>query len=130
MNRLTYRIGVGVCDGGVLRSFANDVEHTVLESFLVLAQSILLPSVIEHVCVKAMPLHARREEADARSVVGLLLKGERSAVLHELSEFDGVTSAELRQRRFNLLLFDVVVLFVLATTGQTLPWEGSFHQVQ
>jgi len=125
------RIGIVSCSlGGVLGSFANDVEHTVLESLLVLAQSVLLPSVVEHVRVKAVPLHARREEADTRGVVRLLLEGERSAVLHELSEFDGVPAAKLGQRRFNLLLLDVVVLFVLAPTWQTLPWERTLNQVK
>ena len=77
-----------------------------------------------------MPLDARREEADASRIVGLLLKGERAAVLHELSEFDGVAATQFRQGRFNLLLLDVVVLLVLAATGQALPWERAFDEVE
>ena len=41
-----------------------------------------------------MPLHASLEEVDACAVVGLLLKFERAAVLHELKELAGVALAQ------------------------------------
>ncbi len=60
-----------------------------------------------------MTSHARLEEADALPVVGLLLELQLAAVIHVLFEFSGVTSAELLKGCLNLLLLDVVVLFIL-----------------
>ena len=74
-----------------------------------------------------MPGHAGVEEADASLIVGLLLKLERTAVLHEFSKLRGVATAEFLERSLDLLLFDRVVLFVLATTWQTLPGERSLY---
>ena len=72
-----------------------------------------------------MPSQARLEEADAGPVVRLLLELERAAVLHEFFKFRRVSSAQLLERSLDLLLLDRVVLFVLAATWQTLPWERS-----
>jgi hypothetical protein len=65
--------------------------------------------------------HAVLEELQAGPVVGLLLELEGTAVLHVLAELTGVAAAELLKRRLDLLLLDVVVLFVLGTARQSLP---------
>lgn len=74
--------------------------------------------------------HAGLEEFDAPPIVGLLLEGERSAVLHEFLELMWVASTQLFQRRVDLLLLDVIVFLVLAAAWQTLPWEHAFNQIK
>ena len=77
-----------------------------------------------------MPLHAAIEETETGLVVGLLLELELSAVLHVLTEFGGVAPAELLERRLNLLLLDVVVLFILRATWKSLPRELTLDEVE
>ena len=82
---------VGGSSGGscVLLSsglLSDNVQYTVLEGLLVLAQPVLLPGVVVNVAVEVVSPHAVDEETFAGSVVGLLLEFERTAVLHELSE--------------------------------------------
>ena len=91
----------------------NDVHHTVLEGLLVLGESVLLPSVVEHSWVEVVPRHAPIEESLTCPVVGLLLELECAAVLHELTELRGLSAAKFLQRSLNLLLLDIVVLLVL-----------------
>ena len=112
------------------RLLANDVEDTVFESLLVFRQPVLLPGVVEDPAVKVVPLQARFKEANASPIVGLLLKFEGTAVLHELSEFRWVAATKLLQRSLNLFLLDRIVFLVLAATWQTLPWERSLNQVE
>ena len=52
----------------------NDVHQTVLQSFFVLRQSILFPSIVEDSRVEVMALHAAFKESNAYLVVWLLLK--------------------------------------------------------
>ena len=52
----------------------NDVHQTVLQSFFVLRQSILFPSIVEDSRVEVMTLHAAFKESNAYLVVRLLLK--------------------------------------------------------
>ena len=104
--------GLGLCFG----LFADDVKNTVFQSFLVLAEAVLLPSVIEYARVKVVSLHALLKEANTGTVVGLLLESQRTAVLHELFELAWVAIAEIVQRGFNFLFLNVIVLFVLAST--------------
>ena len=110
------------CSSGFAWLLPDDVHHAVLERLFVLRQSVLLPSVVEDAAIHVMPLQAALEEAHARPVVRLLFELERTAVLHELTELRGVTAAQLFQRRLDLLFLDVVVLFVLGATWETLPW--------
>ena len=82
---------VGGSSGGscVLLSsglLSDNVQYTVLEGLLVLAQPVLLPGVVVNVAVEVVSPHAVDEETFAGSVVGLLFEFERAAVLHELSE--------------------------------------------
>jgi len=75
-------------------------------------------------------LQAALKEVQARPVVRLLFELERAAVLHELSELTGVSTAQLLQARLNLLLLDVVVLLVLGATREALPWQLALDQVE
>ena len=93
--------------------FPDDVHHRVFESLFVLAQSVLLPGEVHDSSVEVVASHAALKEPCALTVVWLLLELELSAVLHELSELGRMASAKLFQRRLNLLLLDVVVLFIL-----------------
>lgn len=93
---------------------ADNVQDAVLEGFFVLAQPVLLPGVVIHVPVEVVSSHAVDEETFACAVVRLLLKLQAAAVLHELSEFGRVATAQLFQRRFNLLFLNGIVLLVLA----------------
>jgi len=113
--------GRGAVDGcsstirgrGCFRLLANDVEHTVFQGLLVFGEPVLLPGVVKDACVQAVPRHAALEEVEAGAVVGLLLKLQGAAVLHVFTELTWMATAELLKRRFDLLLLDVVVLFVL-----------------
>ena len=109
---------------------ANDVEHTVLESLLILGEPVLLPGVVKDASIEVVSLHAALEEADASAIVGLLLEFQRSAVLHELTELAGVSTAQLLKGSFDLLLLDGVVLFILGTAGESLPWKLALEQVE
>lgn len=108
----------------------NNVQHTVLQRLLVLAQSVLLPGEVKHLHVKLVAGETVFKHADALFVVGLLLEFERAAVLHELLELAGVTAAELLKRGLNLLLLDVIVLFSLASTRQALPRQRALQQIE
>jgi len=121
------RGGLGVLLSAWLLS--DHVEHTVLQSLLVLAQPVLLPGVIVDVTIEVVSPHAVDEETLAGAIVGLLLEFETAAVLHELTELARMATAQLLKRRFNLLLLNRVVLFVLAATWQTLPWQRALNQV-
>ena len=77
-----------------------------------------------------MSLHARLEKAVASFVNGLLLKLECAAIVHKLSELVGLAPAEVLKRRFNFLLFDVIVFFVFGATRQALPRQRTLQQVQ
>lgn len=94
--------------------FVDNVHERGFKSFFVLAQSVLLPCVVVKFGIKVMSSHASLEETYACSVIGLLLKFERSTVFHELSKFRGVTATQLFERKFNLFLLDRGVFFILA----------------
>ena len=79
--------------GGFLS--VNNVQHTVLQRFLVLAQPILLPGEVQHFHIKLVAGHAVFKHSDALLVVGFLFKFKRAAVFHELLELGGVAAAEL-----------------------------------
>ena len=108
----------------------NDVHQTVLQSFFVLCQSILFPCIVEDSRVEVMTLHAAFKESNAYLVVWLLLKLQFSAVLHELSEFRGVSTAKIFKGSLNLLFLDRSILFILASAWEALPWQCSFDKVK
>ena len=76
-----------------LRLLADDIEHTSLQRLLVLAQMILLPSVVEHLRIKTVTPHALVEQTYAVFVIRLLLELQAAAVFHVLFEFDRATAA-------------------------------------
>ncbi len=75
----------------------DDVHKAGLEFFYVALESVLLPSIVEHIRVKVMPLHAPRKEADAHFVVRFLLESQFPAVFYEFFELRGVAAAEVFQ---------------------------------
>ena len=68
-------------------------------------------------------LHASLEETDASAIVGLLFEFQGSAIFHVLTEFRWVSTTQLLKRGLDLLLLDVVVLFILGAAWKSLPWE-------
>lgn len=56
------------------RLLADDIEDTILESLLVLRQSVLLPGIVEDTAVEIVPLQARFKETYASPIVWLLLE--------------------------------------------------------
>lgn len=113
--------------GGLL---ADDVEHRVLERLLVLAKAVLLPGVVEDLAVELVALQTALEQAVAGLVVRLLLELQRSAVVHVFFEFRWVSPTKLFQGCLNFLFLNVVILFVLRTARQSLPWKASFQHVK
>jgi len=77
-----------------------------------------------------MALEATLEHVESGLVVRLLLELEGPAVIHELFEFVRVTTAELFEGRLNLFLLNVVILFVLRATRETLPGQTSLQEVK
>lgn len=73
--------------------FPNHIEHWVFKSFLVLAQSVLLPGVIHNLAVILVSDHARFEKSGASFIIWFLFEFECSTVVHELSEFVGNVAA-------------------------------------
>jgi hypothetical protein len=121
---------LGSVTGSHARLLSNHVQHRVLQGLLVFGETILLPRVVEDASIEVVPVHAALEEGQAGSVVGLLLELERSAILHVLSELRWVTAAELLQGGLDLLLLDIVVLFVLGATWESLPGQLALDEVE
>ena len=80
--------------------------------------------------VEVVARHARLEEVETGAIVGLLLKLQLATVVHVLAELGWVSTAELLERRLDLLLLDVVVLFILGAAWETLPGELALDQVE
>ena len=80
--------------GLLARLLADDVQHAVLESLLVLRQSVLLPSVVKDSSIEVVSLHALLKEANASSIVRLLLELKRTAILHKLPKFGRMAPAK------------------------------------
>ena len=73
----------------------DDIKHAIFQSLLILVELVLLPDEVCYFGVHIVPLHALLEEANAVLVVRVLLKLQRSAVFHVLSELDGLVLAQL-----------------------------------
>jgi len=78
----------------------------------------------------SVPLHAPFEQANHVSIVGILSEAKLSAVVHVLLELFGVTLAQLIHSDFQLLLLDVIVLFVLASPRKALPGETPSQEIE
>lgn len=110
--------------------FLDDIENTVLECLLVLAESVLLPRVVRRLQVEPVPSHALLKDAHHVLVIWVLFKLECSAVLHEFLELGGISFAKLLKRRLHLFLLDIVILFSFASPGKTLPRQTSSQEIQ
>lgn len=108
----------------------DDIEHTVLEGLLVLAESVLLPREVEYLVVKVVAEEALLEHVDEELVVGLLLELELPTVLHVLLELWRVALAKLLKRSLQLLLLYVVILLVLVPPRETLPGQTALQEVE
>lgn len=108
------------------RLLPDDIEHRILQRLFVLAQTVLLPGVVKHAVVEIVSLHAAFKVVKALTVVGLLFKLERTAVLHILAELARMAATKLLQTRLNLLLLNVVVLLILRASRQSLPRQLAF----
>ena len=85
----------GLLVRGHARLLFDHVHHRVLQGLLVLRQAVLLPGVVKSTGIEIVPGHALFKEAEAGSVVRLLLKLEGSTVFHELTELRRVATAKL-----------------------------------
>lgn len=101
-----------------------------LEGLFVALEPVLLPGVVEYFTVEAVLLHARLEEPDQMFVVGRLRELQLLTVLHVVLEARREAAAQLSERGLDLLFLDVVVLLVFGSSGESLPWELSEHEVQ
>jgi hypothetical protein len=97
-----------------------------LDLFLLKHESVFIPDEVRCLQVVAILGHARLEQTDDVSVVGVLSKTETSAVVHEFFELLWLVLAQFFNRNFLLLLFDVSILLLLGSARKSLPWEGAF----
>jgi hypothetical protein len=114
----------------ILGFLCYNIQNTILERLLILAESILLPGVVREFGVKAVSIHAFVEQAQHEFVVGVLVELQTATVLHELLEFGGLALAQFIQRCLHLLLFYVAVLLVFAPPGKTLPWQTALQKIE
>ena len=122
-------------DWGLLRPFAfrllsNYIQHALLQLLLVLAKSILLPGVIDYLRIQVVALHALLEKLNAELVVWFVFELETAAVLHEVLELAGVPLAELVEGGLELLLLNILVLFIFVFARLVLPWQATSKEVE
>lgn len=101
----------------LLRLLVDDGKHACLERLLVLKQTHLLPLVVEHLGVHIVALHAFVEEADAMAVIRLGIELKAAAVFHILFELERAAAAKVVKRCLELLLLDILILFILVFAG-------------
>ena len=109
---------------------ADDLHEVLLESLLLKDEAILVPDEVGHLGVPTVLLHAAFEQPEHVLVIGVLGELELSAVVHELAELFGVALAQLVHGDLELLLLDIVVLFILRPSRETLPRETAAQEVQ
>ena len=109
----------------LLNRLVDDLHQVLLEGLLLENKAVLVPDEVGHLGIPAVLLHAALEEAEHVLVVGVLGELELAAVVHELAELLGVALAQLVHSDLQLLLLDVVVLFVLRPARETLPREAA-----
>jgi hypothetical protein len=93
----------------------------LLKSFLFKEESVLVPNEVWGLGIKCVSFHAAFEERQDVAIVRVGCERQRSAVLHEFFEFDGLVEAEFLNSDFLLLTLDVIIFFVFGASGQTLP---------
>ena len=114
----------------LLNGLADHLHKILLECFLLEDQAVLVPDEIRNLGVPAVLLHAALEQPQYVLVIRIFGELKLAAVVHELTELLWVALTELIHSNFELLLFDIVVLFVLRSTWQTLPWKTASQEVQ
>ena len=119
-----------LCLCGSLRFLADDVEHTVLEVFLILIQKVLLPVVLRRVRLQVVSTQAMLEQLHAVLVIWLFFEFKVAAIRHELVKLCRLPLAQIFERNLQLLFLDVKVLLVLVLAWKTLPREGAFNKVE
>lgn len=106
------------------------VEHTILECLFVFGEEVLLPRVVANRRIQVMPLHALFEKAKTILVVRLLLELQTATVDHVVVEFLRHALAQVLQPRLQLLILNILILFVFVAAGQALPRQAAFHEVE
>ena len=77
-----------------------------------------------------MSEHTLLEQPYYIFVVRVLVKLQNSTVLHELFEFRWMAFAQFLESGLYFLFLDIVILFILAPTWQTLPRECPSQKVK
>lgn len=77
-----------------------------------------------------MPLQAFFEEAQTVLVIGLLLELQAPAIDHVIVELLRHSCAEILKARLQLLVLNILVLFVFVAAGQALPREAALDEVE
>lgn len=114
----------------LLDRLADHLHKVLLERFLFKDETVLVPDEVGHLGVPSVLLHAALEQPQHILVIGVLGELKLSAVVHKLAEFLGMSLAELVHSDFELLLLDVIVLFILGAAWESLPWETASQEVQ
>lgn len=114
----------------LLDRLADDLHQVLLKRLLLEHETVLVPDEVGNLGIPAVLLHAALEEAQHELVVWVLGELELAAVVHELAELLWVSLAQLVDGDFELLLLDVVVLFVLRSPWQPLPRQTPAQEVQ
>jgi hypothetical protein len=107
-----------------------DIEHTVLQCLLVLAQPVLLPGKVQYLRVHVVSLEAFVEKADTIFIIWVFIKLETSTILHVLFKFDWVALTKLLKRSLQLLLLDILVLLVFVLSWKVLPWKRASEEIK
>ncbi len=115
----------------LLLDWLGDNFHQVLLQLLLLEhEPVLVPNEVRHLGVPTILLHATLKESQNILIVWILSELELSAIVHEILEFLWVAFAEFIDSDLKLLLFDVVVLLVLGSAWESLPWETASQEVK
>ena len=96
------------------------------------ALSLILYPVVHVIVFEAIAVHCVFEELSAVLIVGLLIETKISTV-HQIVSEDLLLGDSLRQlfhsRRY-LLLFDPIILIILVSAIQPLPWQRALQEVK
>ena len=108
----------------------DNLEHLLLDEFLLEHQSIFVPDEVRLLKVDIIFLHTALEQVDDVAIVWVLGEAETSAVVHKFLEFLRLVFAELLDLDLLLLFLDVGVLLSLGSSGEALPWESTLQEVE
>lgn len=109
---------------------ADHLHQVLLEGLLLEDKAVLVPDEVRHFRVPSVLLHASFKQPEHVLVIGVLCELELAAIVHELAELLWMALAQLVHSDFQLLLLDIVVLFVLRSARETLPGETASQEVQ